>query len=127
MFPAYKEGQPCCYKEKRATEVIAKDESKDDTYILGTSNLPERRLGFLSEQLARSLHVKTSYSTSVPKKRIEAGNADVFRIGVGRPSKTLPLFLKDTTPIPAPDKAVAAVVEAGDGAADGDTNSTMSV
>lgn len=106
VFPAYKEGQPCCYKEKRSTEVITKDETKDDTYILSTSNLPERRLGFLSEQLARSLHIKTSYSTSVPKKRIEAGNADIFRIGVGRPSKTLPVFLKDNTPIPAPDKAV---------------------
>ena len=110
VFPAYKEGQPCCYKERRATDVISKDESKDDTYILGSGNLPERRMGYIPDDLARSLRIKVNYSTSVPKKRIEAGNADFFRIGMGRPSKTMPVFLKDTTPIPAPDKARDAVM-----------------
>jgi hypothetical protein len=105
VYPAYKEGQPCCYKERRSTEVVSKDVTKDDTYILATINLPERRMAFLSDELARSLRIKTSYATSVPKNRIETGNADFFRIGLGRPSKTLPAFLKVTTPIPAPDKA----------------------
>ena len=105
VFPAYKEGQPCCYKERRNTEVIAKDGTKDDTYILDMSNLPERRLGYIPDELARSLRIKTSYATSVPKKRIEAGNADFFRIGLGQARKTLPTVLKDTKPIPAPDKA----------------------
>jgi hypothetical protein len=111
VFPAYKEGQPCCYKERRATDVIARDATKDDTYILGTINLPERRMGYLSDELARSLRIKTSYATSVPKNRIEAGNSDFFRIGLGRPSKTMPVFLKDTaTSIPTPDKAREAVM-----------------
>ena len=110
VFPAYKEGQPCCYQERRSTETTnnaaAAALAKDDTYILGTGNLPERRLGYLSDELARSLRIKTSYPTSVPKNRIEAGNADFFRVGLGRASKTMPIFLKDqTTPIPTPDKA----------------------
>jgi len=110
VFPAYKEGQPCCYKERRATDVIAKDETKDDTYILATGNLPDRRLGYLPDELARSLRIKTSYPTSVPKKRVEAGNGDFFRIGLGRASVTLKKFLKDDTAIPTPDKAREAVM-----------------
>jgi hypothetical protein len=92
VFPAYKEGQPCCYKEKRATEVIAKDETKDDTYILGTSNLPERRLGFLSDQLARSLRIKTSYSTvfrrSALRRATQISSASVW----AAPPRPCPCF-----------------------------------
>jgi hypothetical protein len=110
VFPAYKEGQPCCYKERRKTDILTKDATKDDKYVLSTINLPERRIGYLADELARSLRIKTSYSTSVPKNRIEAGNADFFRIGLGRPSKTMPIFLKDATPIPTPDKAREALM-----------------
>lgn len=119
VFPDYKKGQPCCYKVRKASTNINKDgkekeeeESKgdedvanDDTYILGTGKLPSRRMAYLPEDLARSLHIKTSYMTSVPNKRLEAGKADFFRVGLGRPRDTLPKFLGDETPIPSPDKA----------------------
>ena len=127
VFPEYKKGQPCCYKERRESTVLKKDDdedgpieikdeeeakTKDDTYVLGSVKLTARRLAYLPDDLARALHIKTNYEKSVPKKRIETGNADFFRIGLGRPRDTLRVFLNDKkTIISAPDKAVDTVMK----------------
>jgi hypothetical protein len=49
--------------------------------------------------------VTTNYATTVKKGRLGSAEKDIFRIGVGRPSKTLPVLLNDKTPILRPRDA----------------------
>ena len=95
---------PCCYKEERApVEAIARN---DESYILSSPHLPELRIGYLDADMAASLKIVTTYSATVKKgDRLEAGKGDFFRIGLGRPSKTLPVLLGDKTVIPEPKNA----------------------
>ncbi len=97
---------PCCYKSPRAeAEVIAPKE--DVTYVLDSTsaNVPGLRMVYLSPELASRLQVKTTYETSVRKGRLMAGETDVFRVGLGRPSKTLPVILGDKTQVKRPRDA----------------------
>jgi hypothetical protein len=109
VFPNYIRGIkdkqiPCCYKEERPFKglLVPKDEKTDDSYILSTPRLPGLRMGFLPDGLIASLKIPAKYADTIKKNRLESGKADFFRIGVGRPSKTLPLFLKDDKHIPEP-------------------------
>jgi hypothetical protein len=45
------------------------------------------------------------YDTSISKGRLEFGASDVFRVGLGRPSESLPRLLRDVKPIPRPADA----------------------
>lgn len=114
MFPDYikalstinKQRIPCCFQTPRSmTEIITPKE--DATYVLdaSTTNVPGLRFAYLSTELADRLSVKTDYAKTVKKGRIGANESDVFRVGVGRPSKTLPVLLNDKTPILRPREA----------------------
>ena len=112
VFPNYIRGIkdkqiPCCYKEERPFKglLVPKDEKTDDSYILSTPRLPGLRMGFLPDQLIASLKIPAKYADTIKKNRLESGKADFFRIGLGRPSKTLPMLLKDDKPIPEPKDA----------------------
>ena len=114
VFPAsYKDKAPCCYKERRSTTTLTRDDANtnDVTYVLQTGTLPSLRIGYIPEELARSIKLRTDYSTSVPRARIEAGNKDFFRVGLGLPRDTLKVLLsKDTTTIPEPKNAKETVM-----------------
>ena len=112
VFPNYIRGIkdkqiPCCYKEERPFKglLVPKDEKTDDSYILSTPRLPGLRMGFLPDQLIASLKIPAKYADTIKKNRLESGKSDFFRVGLGRPSKTLPLFLKDEKHIPEPKDA----------------------
>ena len=97
---------PCCFQTPRSTtEILAPKE--EATYVLDSSsiNVPGMRFAYLSDDLAERLGVKTNYAKTVKKGRIASGESDIFRVGVGRPSKTLPLLLNDKTPILRPREA----------------------
>jgi hypothetical protein len=97
---------PCCFQTPRSTtEILAPKE--EATYVLDSSstNVPGLRFAYLSEELAERLIVKTNYAKTVKKGRIGSGESDVFRVGLGRPSKTLPILLNDKTPILRPREA----------------------
>jgi hypothetical protein len=96
---------PCCFQTPRATNVLgAKDEP---TYVLDatTTNLPGMRFAYLPETMAQQLSLETEYATSVKKGRLTSGESDLFRVGLGRPSKTLPQLLNDMTPILRPSES----------------------
>lgn len=102
---------PCCYQKPRAsTDIITTKE--DVSYVLDatSANVPARRMVYLSEEVAARLRVKTSYETSVKKGRLLAGEADVFRVGLGRPIESLPVLLDDKTKILPPSEAREKVV-----------------
>lgn len=92
---------PCCYLQPRAvSEVLVQKE--DETYVLSATNIPALRLAFIPEDLAAKLKIGTRYETTVKKGRLVSEETDIFRVGLGRASKTLPVLLKDSTVIPRP-------------------------
>ena len=97
---------PCCFQTPMSSaEVLAPKE--EATYVLDASsaNVPSLRFAYLSSELAKQLAIPTSYSATVKKGRIGSGEKDMFRVGLGRPSKTLPILLNDKTPIARPRDA----------------------
>jgi hypothetical protein len=97
---------PCCFQTPRSTtEILAPKE--EATYVLDstTINVPGLRFAYLSDEFAERIAVKTNYAKSVKKGRIGSGETDMFRVGLGRPSKTLPILLDDKTPILRPREA----------------------
>jgi len=100
---------PCCYIRQPKKKELAEEESKktNTSYILQADVpiVPELRAAYLSEQLAAVLRVDTNYDKSVKKGKIVLKEADVFRIGLGRPSKSLPILFGTTKPIPNPKDA----------------------
>ena len=98
---------PCCYQKPRATVAVLAPKENDATYILDatSSNIPGLRMAYLSPDLASRLGVSTDYAKSVKGGRITSDGQDVFRVGLGRPSKTLPILFDDKTPILRPRDA----------------------
>jgi hypothetical protein len=97
---------PCCFQTPRATaEVLAPKE--EATYVLDATSatVPGLRFAYLSPELAEQIGVTTDYANSVKKGRLGSKEKDIFRVGLGRPSKTLPVLLNDKTPILRPREA----------------------
>jgi len=85
---------PCCYQQPRTTTEILPERESGETYVLSKPVLPGLRFNYLDETLAARMEVKTNYEKTVTKnKRLTAGEEDVFRVGLGRASKTLPILL----------------------------------
>lgn len=98
---------PCCYLQPRSQSKVL----SEDLYIFREdvnldTGIPGFRFAYLSDALADRLRAKTSYATTTKKNYLIFGESDVFRIGLARPSKTLPELLgKPTTKIPPPAEA----------------------
>jgi hypothetical protein len=103
---------PCCFRTPMSSaEVLAPKE--EATYVLDATsvNVPSLRFAYLSPELAKQLELSTSYGTTVKKGRIGSGEKDIFRVGLGRPSKTLPILLNDKTAIARPRDAKDNVIQ----------------
>ena len=98
---------PCCYKVEHPFKelLVPKSEKSDDSYVLSSAKTPAMRMGYLPEGLSASLRIPIKYEVSIKKSRLDSGKADFFRVGLGRPSKTIPLFLKDGVTVPEPKDA----------------------
>jgi hypothetical protein len=98
---------PCCYQSPRPDATVGHTKREGKAYVLGLerSRLPSLRFAFLEEDLAAKLRLKTNYGTTVRAGRLVTGSEDFFRIGLGRPSETLPKLLKDATEIKRPNNA----------------------
>ena len=94
-FMKQKTGVPCCYL-KPAGKAVNPNKNADETYILNADakEIPAFRAARLPDDLAERLGVKTLYDTSITSGRLEYGASDFFRIGLGRPSETLPVLLR---------------------------------
>jgi hypothetical protein len=97
---------PCCFQTPRPTkEVLAPKE--EATYVLAgdSANVGPLRFAYLEPEFADRIGLRTNYAKSVKKGRLASGEQDVFRVGLGRPSKTLPVLLDDKTEILRPRDA----------------------
>ena len=97
---------PCCFKTPRSSSEILTIK-EDPTYVLDSTsaNVPSMRIAYLPEELAKRLSIKTDYATSVQKGRITSGGSDMFRLGLGQPSKTIPELLGESATISRPRDA----------------------
>lgn len=112
VFPNYigtlKDKQiPCCYKVEQPFKKLpgSKYDKTDDSYVLSSVKAPAKRLAYIPESLATSLYIPIQYSQSIKKNRLDSGKSDFFCVGLGRPSLTLPHFLKYSDTIPEPKDA----------------------
>lgn len=98
---------PCCYQSPRPDATVTGVKREGKAYVLGVerSRLPGLRFAVLDEALAAKLRFRPKYATTVKAGRLVAGEEDIFRIGLGRPSQTLPELLKDGTEIKRPANA----------------------
>ena len=102
-----KRGIPCCYQKPRSMVTVLAPKDADASYILDetSANLPPLRLAYVSADLSSRLGFKPDYAKSVKGGRLTTDGVDVFRVGLGRPSKTLPILLGDATVIQRPRDA----------------------
>jgi hypothetical protein len=110
--PKNKRLTPCCLKTPRKEK--ASDETPDKYYVNRENivGLKELRLAFLTKDLIKSLMLNETYELlSGPVKRLNNGMSGFFRIGIGRPSETIPEILNLKTKIPPPLESVETVLK----------------
>ena len=99
--PLNGEPMPCCYSTIRTGK---KDVTEDKYYILGETKIdvPPLRLSFIPKQIIDSLYLDETYESFKKQARIQSAMSGYFRIGLGRPSETLPKLLGIKAAIPTP-------------------------
>ena len=111
VSPKNKRLMPCCFKNPRKEK--ASDDAPDKYYVNRETivGLKELRLAFLSKDLLTSLQINETYELLAgPVKRLNNGMSGFFRVGIGRPSETLPEILELTTTIPPPLESIETVL-----------------
>jgi len=120
VFPGYvdykspKNGNqlPCCFKKSRIKKNLNKGNegpTLDDKYYILTetkTDIGEYRVAYLPETLIESLHLGERYADLGSARRLQNGMKAFFRVGMGHPSETLPVFLNMKTKIPKPLNAI---------------------
>lgn len=99
---------PCCYTKAHEQDQVQGTEVQkgDEAYVLSSSGLPKFRIGYLVADIAGALKLDLKYSESIKRAdRLETGKGDFFRIGLGRPTESLPKLLGETKAIPQPKDA----------------------
>lgn len=101
---------PCCFRkaQPKRNEKIEKD-NDDKYYILSETKtgIQQYRNAFLPEKMVSSLMISESYELMKGKtRRLANGTSGFFRVGLGRPSETLPSFLGIKVKIPSPRESV---------------------
>ena len=92
---------PCCYSTDRTRKA---NPTEGKYYILGETktDVPPLRLSFVPRNVLDSLYLDETYESFRKHKLMQAPMSGFFRIGLGRPSETLPKILSITTTIPTP-------------------------
>ena len=88
---------PCCYKKPTNTKKLSVDEKDQKYYILGETKTPleELRFAYVPKQVLDALGLDEDYAiVKDSHDRIQSGLSGFFRVGLGRASKTFPMFVK---------------------------------
>jgi len=107
---------PCCFKNPQKKIVVERSgpTAGELFYILGeTKGVGEKRFAYIPEAIGKLAGIPINYKQFVDaNNRISAGQAGFFRVGMGRPSKTLPSILnvRAVSVIPEPLKKPAATI-----------------
>lgn len=101
---------PCCYRTPDTKQ--AKPAIEDKYYILGETKtaVPEFRVSFIPQDILASLAIKEPYEL-FKQSRLQPATSGYFRVGIGRPSKTLGKLLNLDVKIPEPRYAIQTVLK----------------
>jgi len=105
---------PCCFKTPRTQKLKPTEKEDEKYYIVGETKtgLKQYRLAYLPQSLMNGLKLKLSYKELIAaQNRIASNTSGYFRVGIGRPSETLPSFLGLKTTIPPPKENVNRVMQ----------------
>lgn len=111
IFKSTGKNMPCCFKTSQKKKV---EKSEDNKYYINRedkASIKEFQLAFLSQDLLSLLEITEKYDILRKLKRISNGMSGYFRVGLGRPSKTLPDFLGIKTKIETPRNAIDSVLK----------------
>jgi len=111
IFQKTGKNMPCCFKTSQKKKA---DKSEDNKYYINREDklsIKEYQLAFLPDDLLKLLDINEKYQTLRKLKRISNGMTGFFRVGLGRPSETLPQFLGLKTQIEKPRNAVETVLK----------------
>lgn len=111
IFKTTGKNMPCCFKtsKKKKTE-----KSDDNKYYINREDkvsIKEFQLAFLPNEFMSLLDIPEKYEILRKLKRISNGMSGYFRVGVGRPSESLPDFLGLKTKIETPRNAIDSVLK----------------
>lgn len=97
-----RENVPCCAPTLGRSANLTKEtetakREQRELYVLSedVQDVTEYRVAQLSPDLATQLGVITTYDKTLDRSRVKPGATDAFRIGLGRPSKTIRRLLRD--------------------------------
>jgi len=109
--PTTGELMPCCYKTPDSGS--KKETIEDKYYILGETktSIPPMRLSFIPKTILDGLRIEELYKNFKQQGRIQSPMSGYFRIGMGRPSETLPTLLNLKTTIPRPRENIQLVIK----------------
>jgi hypothetical protein len=102
---------PCCFKTSQKKKA---EKSEDNKYYINREDkvsIKESQLAFLPQQLLDLLQINEKYDILRKLKRISNGMSGFFRVGLGRPSETLPDFLGLKTKVESPRQSVDTVLK----------------
>ncbi len=109
--PKSGKNMPCCFK---TPDTKKKTEPADQKYYIVRENIlqiDELRISYLPKKLLDSLQIKEDYAVLGKSNRMQNGMSGFFRVGLGRPSKTLPELLNLSSKIPSPRESVETVLK----------------
>lgn len=113
-YKSHKNGKvmPCCFKTSSFGKKDKTTGSDDKYYILkpDSTDIDESRIAFLSESMIASLRIHEKYE-GFATRRLQGSMSGFFRVGLGKPSHTLPSFLGSKAKIPAPHESVETVLK----------------
>jgi hypothetical protein len=108
---------PCCFTTAQTTKLVA---SKSETpsvaeayYVLGETKakLGSLRLGYIPKLIGKALGLPLQYADTIAAgNRIQAGQAGIYRAGVGRAAETLPTIVGYTGSVKRPLENVDATM-----------------
>lgn len=109
--PTTGELMPCCYKKPDSE--AKREPFEDKYYILGETktSVPPMRISFIPKEILSGLLIDETYETFKKQARIQSPMSGYFRIGLGRPSETLPKLLNLKTTIPKPRENIQLVLK----------------
>ncbi len=102
---------PCCFKTSQKKKV---EKSEDNKYYINREDkvsIKDFQLAFLPDDFIKLLDISEKYEILRKLKRISNGMSGYFRVGLGRPSETLPELLGLKTKIEKPRDAVESVLK----------------
>lgn len=118
LYPGYKKDKfangknmPCCFKKPQKKE---KEDTEDNKYFIVRENiaqLKDLRTAFLPKQLLQTLQIDEKYEILDKTKRFANGMSGFFRVGLGRPSETLPELLGLKAKIASPRESIQTILK----------------